>query len=158
MPKVIETQDPAPKSINEGRALDQEYGLYDPRNKSFGGDKELLDNQQRYDNSIQESEIELVPVPADDQRRSLDDKNFANDFFEFSKSYHDNENGPPGIDEDYGMVNPLEEPIHTVDDDDAATDEVDLGESLEENLALRDPMAKELKKMKATSARPESKK
>ena len=150
MPTTEPTKDQPQNPKNNAKPaeeahLEQEYGLFDPRNKSLGGDRELIDNQQRYDNSIQESEVILSPADVGDRRKSLDDANFASDFFEFSKSYHDNENGPPGVDEDYGVVTPVPEPILAVEEDASEEGEVVLGESIEENLGLKTPKMKQQK-------------
>lgn len=88
-------------------AATQEYGLYNPTTKSFASEDEMLDPQQRFDNSIQGSETGLdtgTRKREEPREVVLDKDNFGKDFFQFDKDFRDNDNGAPGIDEDYGTT------------------------------------------------------
>lgn len=92
----------------------QEYGLYNPETKTFSDERDLVDNQQRYDNNVQESEVVLGRQDdVEISERPLDASNFTKDFYQYSKSYQDNDNGAPGVDDDYGVYNRPAEAVVT---------------------------------------------
>lgn len=101
--------------------LSQEYGLFDPKNKDSKDEKIFIDHQQRYDESIQESAI--APESAQLEEVPSEDRNFTRNFYKYSNDYQDNEGGPPGVDDDFGIYSSREDLKLDVDVNEVAEDD-----------------------------------